>query len=202
MAANLGQMEFAPVSRILDVFKEWYDRQSLWVRTVLFPVLFAAAMVFNVFGLAVILPIELIKGSIQRRRFWRNLEARGQVAKWTDVEKQVSLGNGTLIVEIGPKGPGCSWLIDLPRYEIDRDHNVPSWQKFETTIPEMFSLSNTEFDSLNKWTLDCLGAYVMSARALVPTWSQIEQLTDEAKKNSVLAIPYSCEGSLRACPKS
>jgi hypothetical protein len=181
-------------------YTEWYNRQPVWQRVLLFPILFPVILfhgtVVMVFFLLIILPFLLVKGWIESRRFWRKLRERGQIGLWPEVEPQVSNGSGTLIVEVTPKGPGCSWLIDLPRDAVDPEHVVPSWQQFEEQGWDVFESPPTAFESMNRWTLERLGAYESSARALVPSWKQLAGLALEAKQRSVLAVLCWCEGCL------
>lgn|SRR5262249_50405973 len=186
-------------------YTEWYNRQPVWLRVLLFPILVPVILVHGTVGMAffllIALPFLLVKGWVENRRFWQRLRERGQVGRWPEVEPKVSCGSGTLVVAVTPKGPGCSWLIDLPRDEVDPEHAVPSWQQFEEKGWDVFESSPAAFESLNRWTVERLGAYESSARAVVPSWRQLAGLAIETKQRSVLAVLCWCEGCLpRNCP--
>ena len=190
---------------------EWYNRQPPWLRVLLVPILVPVILVYGTVVvwsvLLIVLPFLLIaspslliKGWIEDRRFWRRLRERGQVGQWPEVEPRLNSGSGTLVVEVTPKGPVCSWLIDVPRDEVDPERVVPSWQQFEEQGWDVFESSPDAFESLNRWTVERLGAYEASAQALVPSWRQLTGLGVETKQRSVLAVLCWCEGCLtRRC---
>src|SRR5262245_908202 len=137
---------------------EGYNRLPVWLRVLLFPILVPVMLVHGMvvmgFFLIVILPFLLVGAWIDNLRFWHKLRKRGQVRQWTEVEPQVTSGSGTLIVEVSPKGPGCSWLIDLPREAVDPEHVVPSWQQYEESGWDAFHSTPTTFESMNRWTVE------------------------------------------------
>lgn len=79
---------------------------------------------------------------------------------------------------------------------IDPEHVVPSWQEFEQQGGDVIELPTAVIESLDRWTLERLGAYTASARALVTSAKQLAELGVEAKHQSVLAVPWCCKGSL------
>ncbi len=185
-------------------YVKWYSGQPVWLRVLLFPILVPLVLVHSTlvmaFVILIVLPFLLVKGWIANRRFWQRLRERDQVGQWPAVEPRVSSGSGTLVVEVTPKGPGCSWLIDLPRDAVDPEHVVPSWQQFEEQGWDVFDSSPAAFESLNRWTVERLGAYESSARALILSWRQLAGLGVMATQRSVLAVPCWCEGCLtRRC---
>src|SRR5262245_11542189 len=170
----------------------WTDYQPVWLRVILFPVLVALVIVYSVivlpFFILIVLPLFLVWGWIGYRRFWRRLRKRGQIGRWSEVEPLVTSGSGTLIVELTPKGPGCSWLLDVPRDEIDPEHVVPTWRQFEEHGWEVFESTPTAFEAMNRWIGERLGTYEASARALAPSWRKLAGLAVEVKQRSVLAV--------------
>lgn len=178
---------------------EWYNRQPLWLRVLLAPILVAEMLVHSMavmaFFVFVSLPFHLVRGWINGRRFWRTLRERGQVGQWSEAERRVTSGSGTLIVEMEPKGPSYSWLIDVPRDAVDPERIMPSWQQFKDQGWDVLE-SQPAFESMNRWTVERLGAYESSARALVLSWKQLDRLGSEAKQRSVLVVLDCCEGCL------
>jgi hypothetical protein len=178
----------------------WYIRQPVWLRVLLFPILVPVMFVHGVIVVSAlflfVLPYYSVLGCIEYRRFWKKLRERGQVGSWPEVKPQIASGSGTLIVEVTPKGPGCSWLIDLPRDVVDPEHVLLSWQQFEEQGWEALEATPTSFDAMNGWTVERLGAYESSARALTPSWTQLAKLQVETKQQSVLAVPCWCDGCL------
>ena len=178
---------------------EWYNRQPIWLEVLLFPiivpVMFVHGTIMMAFFLFAFLPFVLIKGSIEHRRFWKKLRERGQVTRWPEVEPQVRSGSGTLVVEVTPKGAGWSWFIAHTRDEVDPQHVVPSWQDFEQREWELFE-SKEGFTSLNRWSVERLGAYESSARALFVSGETLARLETEVKQRSILAVLGACEGCL------
>jgi hypothetical protein len=182
---------------------EWYKRQPVWLRVLLFPILLSVVLVHCVLGVAflflILLPFLLAKGWIDYRRFWQRLRDRGQVGEWTEIEPKVNSGSGTLVVEVTPKGLGCSWLIDLPRDEVDPEHIVPAWDQFEENGWNVFESSLDGFESVVRWSEERLGAYEFSARLVLPSRQQLSALAAEAKQRSVLVLCW-CKGCLsRRC---
>lgn len=173
-------------------YHEWYDRRSVWLQLVLFPVLFLVTLLhFYLVALIllVIWPFLLVEGWLENRRFWQSLRDRGQVVQWPEVESKVSSGSGTLVVEVTPNDDDFAWLIDLPRDQVDPEHVVPSWQQFEELGWDVFVSPATALESMNRWAIERLGAYETSARALIPSSRQLDALGDEARQRAVLAVP-------------
>lgn len=182
---------------------DWLNRSPRWPRMLLFLALYPFMLAYSIISLAVIvlfvIPIMTIKGKIEHRRFWRKLREQGRVVTWPEVEEQVCKGEGTLVVEITPKGPGYSWLIDRRRVELDPDCVVPSWRDIEERGWEVFRSSSVN-ESIDRWTSERLGPYATSARALIPTWSQLTGLKTDAKRESVLGVLSGGKGTLsRRC---
>jgi hypothetical protein len=126
----------------------------------------------------------MVQGWLENRRFWRRLRRLGRVVQWTDVERQITAGGGTLLVEISPKGPSCAWLIDRSRRAIDPEAIVPSWHDYEERGWEAFESCGLE--RLDRWMTEQLQPFESSARALVPQWSQLAVLPAEIKREAVL----------------
>jgi hypothetical protein len=145
----------------------------------------------------VYLPYLTIVGNLENRRSWRRLRERGQVAEWSEVAPAIAYKDGTLVVEVGPKGPACSWWIDQPRSEIDPDRVVPSWQDFEEQEWKLFE-SKAGYDQVKQWSTSRLAAYESSARAVdpFPSRSQLSKVGADSKRDAVLVICDWHEGCL------
>lgn len=178
---------------------ERYNRQPIWVRVALMPLLFPVMLVhasaMMVFFVLLGLPYALCRGWMENRRFWRGLRGRGQVIEWADAAERLTQGGRTLVVEMSPKGPGCSWLLDVPRDQIDPLHVAPAWKQVQADV-DVLETPSDRFEVLNQWTLQRLGAYTTSARALGATAKQLAGLADTISQQSVIAIPWICEGNL------
>jgi hypothetical protein len=194
----------------LERFFDWLNVLPVWGKLLVMPVVLPILLVYSTAALLLLfllLPFLIAKGQWENHKFWRRLRQDGRVALWAEVAPRVSSGEGTLIVEVGPKGPGWSWWIDRPRDEIDPDHVVPSWQDVEERGWRALEPA-AAFESLNRWTVERLGAYESLARTVVMSWGQLTGLTPEAKRQSVVAVPWLCEGCLtgrwarRASPKA
>lgn len=181
-------------------YVEWYNRQAIWSRLLLYPLLVPVILVHGSAGIAFfflgVLPRLLVTGWIENRRFWQTLRERGRLGRWPEVEPRVSSGCGTLVVEVGPQGPGCSWLIDRPRDEVDPDHVVPSWRDYEERGWDAFESDDAAFEALDRWSVDRLVTYESSAYGLLASWWRLARLGDDVKRASVLAVPCSCKGCL------
>ena len=178
---------------------EWYNQQPIWLKVLLFPIIVPVMFVHNTIMMAffvfIFIPFMLVSGTIEHRLFWKKLRERDQVARWPEVEPHVRSGSGTLVVEVTPKGAGCSWFIDHTRDEVDPQHVVPSWHDFEQREWELL-LSNDGFTSVNRWSVERLGAYESTARALFVSGEELARLETEVKQRSILAVLGACEGCL------
>lgn len=181
-------------------FFEWSQRQPIAVKVILVPIL---ALIFSTYGILAIafffvigIPYVTIVGMVRSHRFWRELKRRGQVARWLDVEPQLSAGAGILLVTDGPKSvDGCCWWINCPRDEIDPAHVVPSWQDLlHLDEEELWSVAAC--DAIDRWTVERLGAYESTARAVWLSRTEVATLNNIATPSSILVIPCWCEGCL------
>src|SRR5262245_36103232 len=106
-------------------YGEWVYQRPIWLQIILWPILVPVMLIHSMVGIAffilVFLPFLAVTDSLANRRFWGRLRSRGQVANWGETANKINRGAGTLIVEIAPKGPGYSWLVDRARDEIDPD---------------------------------------------------------------------------------
>ena len=178
---------------------ERYNHQPIWVRVVLWPllvpVMFVQASAMMVFFVLLALPYALCRGLMERRRFWRDLRKRGQVIGWDDAAERLALGGRTLVVEMSPKGPGYAWLLDVPRDQVDPLHVVPTWKQVQANI-DVFDTPAHNFKVLNEWSLEKLSVFATSARALVASANQLAGLPEPVGQQSVIALPWLCDGTL------
>lgn len=176
----------------------WYGRQlnrlppwaacTVWF--LLLPVLWVLGLAYNAVAipvLLVVLPYWIFTWWREDRRFWQNLQQQGRVAQWPEVEAKMNGALGTLIVELGPKGPVCSWLIEHPRDDVDPDHNLPSWHEFEEREWNLFDSDIAK--AIARWTTESFGAHEPSARALFTSWSKLSGLEAQAKKSVLIVFP-------------
>jgi hypothetical protein len=140
-------------------------------------------MMAIVFG--VVIPFLTVKWGWENHRLWRRLRRQGRVARWADIEPQVVAGSGTLLVAVGPKGPGCAWLIDRPRPAIDPEAIVPTWEAYESLGLEVFEGQQGR-ERLAEWASAQLQPFEATARVLVPSRSQLANLSPDAKRGAVL----------------
>jgi len=174
----------------------WYDRQPVWIRIVAFPIVFLVALIYNVVVLPyilVVLFVAIIQATAASRRFWQRLGKRGQVVRWPELRQEVTRKNGTLLVEIGPKGPGYSWWLSQSRNEVDPEHRVQSLYDFEKRGWDIFDAA--DYDRVEQWAVEQLGAYESSAKAVAVSGSQLSKLPVEVKREVVLVI-LCCNGTL------
>jgi hypothetical protein len=176
---------------------EWWDRRPDWMQLLLLPIVFVLTMIFLAFTILVILPCFAIVGYLKYRRTWRRLRESGRVTKWFEVAPAVALKAGTLVVEVGPKGPACLWWIDRPRAEIDPDNIVPSWLDFEELEWRLFQ-RKADVNRVEQWAINRLAAYESSAHTVAPGpwWSRLSRLGGDTKRDAVLVMWYESEGCL------
>jgi hypothetical protein len=175
----------------------WYSRRPRWIQILLAPVILLLVpvvlpvmLVYSVVVVAVVfgavIPFLAVTGWIQYRRHWQRLAGEGRVARWVDVEPGVAAGSCTLVVEIGPKGPGSAWVIERPRTAIDPESIVPTWATYELIGFDAFERPGWE--RRREWAETQLRPFESTARVLIPSWSQLAKLPQEAKCGSVLVI--------------
>jgi hypothetical protein len=175
----------------------WYSRRPKWIQILLAPVILLLVpvvllvmLVSAVVSMAVVfgtvIPFLAVKWWLQNRRYWQRLRADGRVARWVDIEPGVAAGSCTLVVEIGPKGPGSAWVIERPRSAIDPEAIVPTLATYELIGFDLFERPGWE--RRREWAETQLRPLEPTARVLIPSSSQLARLPQEAKSGSVLAI--------------
>jgi hypothetical protein len=189
----------ATVTDNLDALDRWWERQPVPVRILSFPVVGTVMTIHSVlviiYFVVAVLPYIVVTGWNKRRLFKKRLRDRGRLMRWQEAQPQIEDGRATLVVEMSIKGPGCSWLIDRPRSEVDPDHVAPSWSEYGMA-PDAPANPWVAPPALNQWTLDRLGAFETSAHAVFPSARQLCQLREQAQQHSVLAVSCYCEGTI------
>jgi hypothetical protein len=182
-------------------YMEWYNRRSGLVRVALFPILVPVMLVHGAVVMIFVFPAVLVysaaRGVRDTRRFWRRMRESGRLADWREVAPRLDLAAGTLVVEIGPKGPWRAWWIDRPRAEVDPDRTVPSWREFEERSWDVFEPESVWSERIANWTVNRLTGHRSAARVLAPPWRRhLLRLGTQTKHESVLVMPWFAPGSL------
>src|SRR5262245_53586091 len=100
---------------------DWISRQPVLVKVVLAPFLIVGGLAWMVIGIPyafVVMLFLLGQHCLEDWRHWRSLRARGRIVEWAEAKPLVEGGSATLVVHWGPKGPGYSWLIEVPRNQL------------------------------------------------------------------------------------
>ena len=167
--------------RLFSTLSRWHDRAGelcagFW-NVVLFP------------------PFFLIAAAIQlwcrwdQHRFWLQMNERGQGARWADIEPELANGNGTLVVEIEPKGPNrLAWWIARKRDEVDPEHIVASFADYEQYLGRACDGSRTDRAALDRWSLERLSRFEDSARLIELPRNALGGLPPLVKRDCVLAV--------------
>lgn len=172
-------------------FMGWYEHSPGWVQLVwapvAIPIMFAYAVVVMAVMFGVVIPVLTVWMVWADHRLWRRLRREGRVGRWEDVAPRAIDGTGTLVVEVGPKGPGCAWLIDRPRAAIDPEATVPTWDAYEVAGLDVLDRP-PGWERVKAWAAERLRPFESTAPVLVPSMSQIDALPPEAKRGAVLVV--------------
>jgi hypothetical protein len=138
----------------------------------------------------------IAKSCWESHRFWSKMTANGRVGNWSEVQTKLSQGSGTLLVEVGMKGPEYSWWIEEPCGDVDPHRAVPSWRDYEQRGWNAASGDKSGFEAMNRWTVEKLGVYESSAKVVVVSQRALAGLNEDVKQGSVLAVLAWCDGCL------
>jgi hypothetical protein len=99
----------------LEVSLENADRKQ-WLFALLFPVVYLPWLLAGTVYLAVLLvfglPVIMFLGYMDERRFVHRMQATGRYMIGLDLQTRLHAGQGTLIAEMGPKGPRRIWWTE------------------------------------------------------------------------------------------
>lgn len=118
-------------------FQRAWRRLPLWAKVPLVLmasplfVVWAAFMVAFLAAIFVALPVLLLGATLDDRRRRRAVTRAGRAASWADAEAGVRGGTGTLVVGIGPKGPGGAWYLPHPPAYVDASRLAPTYADFQ-----------------------------------------------------------------------
>lgn len=117
-------------------------RKRPWWRWIVLPFLAIPAIFVGVpvlIGIAVIVPIAMVKGWRLDRRLSRKLSAEGRRMDFSDALTQYHLGGKDLVVEIGPKGICAVWLVQVPPTARDCVDSLPTYATYECDTRNVYS---------------------------------------------------------------
>jgi hypothetical protein len=87
-----------------------------WLFGLIFPVAFPLGLVCGVLVfagvIAIVLPVAAVQGFHRRRRFRASMKAKARFLAGAELQSKLASGEGTLIAELGPKGPFRIWWTE------------------------------------------------------------------------------------------
>ncbi|MFO1095093.1 MAG: hypothetical protein U0992_17570 [Planctomycetaceae bacterium] len=180
--------------------RDLFARLPRWLQVCLYPVfvVFIGIPTMVVLGLLlfVLWPRLILQGWLEDRAWWKKMRRLGRVVEWPVVERELTCDSSTLVVEVGPKGPYISWLINAPRDVIDPAHVIPNWHQLVCSGYSVFDEVGGERDLIADWTVERLSTFADSAQAMHGDWQRVDRLPISIQRQSVLAIHELCEGCL------
>lgn len=172
-------------------------RPPRWMRVTLLPlgwVVFVLLSPFVMLGIVAICVVATIQYAFESRRFERRMRRAGRLLPWADVCARLDRREGTLLMEMTPKGMGrYAWWLPQSREELDPQGVLPTLRDDPSPAAPH---DRQAYECIDRWAAERLIPVEHAAMLTLPGRDALTPIAPATRRERTLLAPFATDAAI------